>query len=114
MHALLKDGAVVVAELMVARRFHERLFGLMGRARLGRGRALLLHPCGSIHTCFMRFPLDVLFLDADNQVVRRVDHVRPWRVALGGARAVSVVEMEAGWLPPDAVKAGDRLISSLR
>jgi uncharacterized membrane protein (UPF0127 family) len=105
----MRGDGVVVADLTIARCFHERLLGLMGRAPLGPGRALLLRPCRCIHTCFMRFPLDVIFLDAGNRVVRRVDHVRPWRAVWGGMRAESVVEVASGWLPADAVKPGDPL-----
>jgi uncharacterized membrane protein (UPF0127 family) len=113
MAALSKDGVIIIPHLTVARRFHERLLGLMGRAPLGPGRALLLQRCGSIHTCFMRFPLDVIFVDDRNIVVRRISHLRPWRVAWGGHRAVCAIELESGWLAPQAIKTGDRLISSL-
>jgi uncharacterized membrane protein (UPF0127 family) len=113
MAVLSKDGRILVAHLSQARRFHERLLGLMGRAPPGPGKALLLRRCGSIHTCFMRFPLEVIFLDAEDRVVRRIRHVRPWSFALGGRNAVSAVEMESGWLAPDAVQTGDRLTSSL-
>ncbi len=113
MASLYKNGVLLIPHLSMAWRFHERLLGLMGKAPLGPGKALLLQRCGSIHTCFMRFPLEVIFLDAENRVVRRIRHVRPWSFAWGGRNAVSAVEMEAGWLAPDAVTTGDRLTSSL-
>jgi len=58
----------------------------------------------------MRFALDLLFLDCDGRVVRLVRAVQPWRFFVaGGACAASVIEVAAGWLPPDAVVLGDRL-----
>lgn len=109
MNALTRDGVVVIAEIRTAVRFHERLLGLMGRAPLGPGRGLLLRPCRAIHTAFMRFPIDVIFLDASHRVVRRVNGVCPWRLVWGGWRAESVVELQTGWLPAGAVRAGDAL-----
>ena len=112
MTALTRNGETLIPRLTLALRFHERLFGLMGRRPLGPEEALLLDPCRAIHTWFMRFPLDLIFLDADQRVVRLVRNVKPWRMASGGPRAVSVVELESGWLAPDAVRLGDRLTFS--
>ena len=69
--------------------------GLLGRSSLEYGEALLLRPAGSIHTAFMRFPIDAVFLDADMRVLRIEPNLRPWRIAAQrGARAV--VELPAG------------------
>lgn len=84
-----------------------RMKGLLGRDGLGKGRALLLSPCGSIHTFFMKFPLDLVFLDRESFVTRTVYDVGPGRVVSGGAGARSVLEMEAGWFPRDAIRPGD-------
>ena len=110
--ALIRDGVTLIPRLIPALRFHERLFGLMGRRPLGPGQAMFLNPCSSIHTWFMRFPLDLIFLDAEGRIVRIVRHVKPWRMVWGGPRAASVVELASGWLAPDAVRLGDRLTSS--
>lgn len=109
MVVLKRGDDVVVAAVTEARGFWTRGLGLMGRAPLGTGRALWLVPCRSIHTGFMRFNLDVLFLDGGMQVVRRVNGIPPWQTVWGGRRAVSVVEMQAGWLPDDAARVGDVL-----
>jgi uncharacterized membrane protein (UPF0127 family) len=69
--------------------------GLLGRGSLGDGEGLLLRPAGSIHTAFMRFPIDAVFLDADLEVLRVESNLRPWRIsAQRGAKAV--VELPAG------------------
>jgi uncharacterized membrane protein (UPF0127 family) len=81
--------------LLVARTFFQRLLGLAGLPSLAGDRALLLPRCSSVHTAWMRFPIDVAFLDADGRVVALAESVGPWRlVRHGGARAV--VETRAG------------------
>ncbi|OZI63289.1 hypothetical protein CAL28_10835 [Bordetella genomosp. 11] len=72
-----------------------RLRGLLCRRRPRPGLALWLAPCRAVHTFGMRYPLDIVFLDAGGRAVSVVRGLRPWRVALC-LRAVSVVELEAG------------------
>ena len=84
-------------QLIIADTFWKRSIGLMGRSGLKVGQGLLLRPCRSIHTCFMRFAIDVIFLDAKNQVVRIQSNVKPWRVVWGGWKAHSVIEVQSGW-----------------
>jgi uncharacterized membrane protein (UPF0127 family) len=72
-----------------------RLRGLLGRNGLPPGEGLLLKPAGSIHTAFMRFAIDAVFLDRGNTVVKVASALRPWRTAAcRGAR--SVLELPAG------------------
>ena len=93
--ALVADGRVVCPALSVADTAATRMKGLLGRRSLADGEGLLLRPAGSIHTAFMRFPIDAVFLDADMRVVRVEPNLRPWRLAAQrGARAV--VELPAG------------------
>lgn len=66
-----------------------RMKGLLGRRTLEPGEGLLLRPAGSVHTAFMRFPIDVVFLDGDCRILRVEANVPPWRlVAQRGAKAV--------------------------
>lgn len=102
-------GRVVVPRLREARGPAGRALGLMFRRDLPRGEGLWLRPCGSVHTWFMRFPIDLVFLDGDAAVVRVLRGVRPWRLAFGGRGARSVIEVRSGWLAEDDVRPGDRL-----
>ena len=90
-----EDGRIVCERVVVADRAHRRMRGLLGRKYLRQGEGMVLRPGWSIHTAFMRFPIDAVFLDAD-QVVIKVEHeVGPWRtVSCRGAR--EVVELPAG------------------
>ncbi|TAN39046.1 MAG: DUF192 domain-containing protein [Verrucomicrobia bacterium] len=106
-----RGSAVLVAHAVRADDFWRRAIGLLGHARLPSDAGLWLVPCSAVHTCGMRFALDLLFLDHDGRVVRLSRNVPPWRFFVGGgARAVSVIELAAGWLPRDAVALGDQLV----
>ena len=103
-----EDGRIVCERVVVADRAHRRMRGLLGRKYLRQGEGMVLRPGWSIHTAFMRFPIDAVFLDAD-QVVIRVEHeVGPWRtVSCRGAR--EVVEMAAGECRRRGLEVGDRV-----
>lgn len=77
----------------VAKSFFQRLKGLMWRKFLPSGEGMLILKCNAIHTCFMRFAIDAAFLDRDDNVVKVVRNIRPWRFCVwGGRRAVKVLE----------------------
>ncbi len=78
----------------MARRFHQRLIGWMGRRHFPVDEALLLRPCRSVHGCFMRRPIDVVFLDARGKVLR-VAPLLPWK-ALRCRGAHMALEMAHG------------------
>ena len=106
--------AVELADTRKARRR-----GLLGRESLQEGAALMIVPCFAIHTAFMRFAIDVVFIDKDGRVVRTVSRMQPWGIATAW-RARAVVELPAGRLESlgrrsskseggCAIEIGDRL-----
>jgi uncharacterized protein len=103
-----ENGEVVVDQCVVADSPASRLRGLLGRSELAPGEGLLLRPASSIHTCFMRFPIDAVFLDGGLRVVGISDELRPWRAASRrGARAV--LELPAGESARRGLEVGDNL-----
>lgn len=102
MIARLETGQVVAARATVAGTFLSRLRGWMFRGRPAPDEALAITPCDSIHTCFMRFSIDILFLDPEGRVVARFDRVAPWKFIPPVPGARSVLEMPDGALPPAA------------
>jgi uncharacterized protein len=104
-----ENDAVICATCTVARNPLTRMRGLLGRRGLAEGEGLLLEPAGSIHTFFMRFPIDVVFLDREQRVVRVVPNLRPWRTA-GVRKARAVLELAAG----EAARVGMTPGSTLR
>ena len=92
---LNEAGEVVVERCSVADKPWSRMRGLLGRDGLGSGEGLLLRPCGSVHTFFMRFPIDVVFLDRELGVVAVSPEVPPWRTARAKGAKVTL-ELAAG------------------
>ena len=106
-----QDGRVVCEHLLVAARPLRRMRGLLGRASLPAGEGILLRPAGSVHTFFMRFPIDVVFLDKEDRVVGIEPSVPPWRTA-GRRGAKAVLELAAGECDRRGVRVGDRLLAA--
>lgn len=101
------DASVPLAsrvEIAVSRRARRR--GLLGRMRLDADAALVLVPCGAIHTMFMRFPIDVIFVNREGRVVRIVSRMGPWRIAICTA-ARGVIELAAGTVERRDIRVGD-------
>ena len=103
---LTRGKCLCVSEL--ADRPLRRMRGLIGREGLPAGEGLLVSPAPAIHTAFMRFPIDALFLDDNMRVVDIVERLRPWRVA-SKRRARAVLELSAGECARRGVEIGDRL-----
>lgn len=87
-----------------------RARGLLGRGGLAAGEGIVITPCSSVHMCFMRFAIDVLYLDREGRVVKTVDGLRPWRFSLGGTGAHQVVELTAGTLARAGTQRGDLIV----
>jgi hypothetical protein len=101
-------GPVVCERCLVADRPLARMKGLLGRRTLPSDEGILLRPAASVHTFFMRFPIDVVFLDAEQTVVGIEPELAPWRTAAcRGAK--SVLELAAGECERRGLEVGDRL-----
>jgi uncharacterized protein len=108
-HVVAASNGWRLARARVADTPVARMVGLLGRRGLARGDGLVLQPCRSVHTWFMRFAIDVLFLDRDLVALRAVDTLRPFRLASGGRRARLAIELPAGTLRAAGVAAGQRI-----
>ena len=101
------DGTVVAERCRLARSPWSRMRGLLGRASLAPGEAMLFRPAGSIHMFFMRFTIDAVFCDRDLVVLDVVPSLRPWRMASRRGAKV-VIELAEG--AATAVQPGDHLV----
>ncbi|MGE5358148.1 MAG: DUF192 domain-containing protein [Bacteroidales bacterium] len=108
-----RTGAVLATGLEGAFESRARRRGLLGRDVMAPGAALIIAPCNSIHTFFMRFPIDVVFVRRDGEVVKICRRVPSWRLRLA-PRAFAVVEFAAGALDNQAIARGDRLVAAPR
>ncbi len=104
-----RTGAVLASRVERAATPLARIRGLLGRESLPDGDALLIEPCTSIHTFFMRFPIDAAFLSRDFRVIRAISHLKPWRATRFHPRAAMVVELPGGTLARTGTREGDLL-----
>jgi uncharacterized membrane protein (UPF0127 family) len=89
--------------------FLRRFQGLMGVTALPLGEGLQIEPCTSIHTFFMRIPIDALFLDRQLRVVDVCHALPPWRTSRVYFGARSVLELPAGTAAASGTQPGDTL-----
>ena len=106
---LTTEGGSEIATVEVAESMWSRFVGLMGREELPPGSGLCIRPCSSIHMFFMRFPLDVAFLDREDRVLRAYHGIKPWRISRVVWGAKAAIELPAGTLARAGVDAGSRL-----
>ncbi|MFZ3329569.1 MAG: DUF192 domain-containing protein [Candidatus Acidiferrales bacterium] len=101
----------VATEATVADSYLRRLVGLLGKtkrwAQLGRG--LWIVPSRGVHTIGMLFPIDLIFLSREKEVVHVEEHVRPFRISAVSLRAMSVLELPAHTIYRTGTQVGDRL-----
>ncbi len=84
----------------------QRLRGLLARESLLSDSVLWLRPCSSIHTCFMRGSIDVIYLNRERRIVKTVSNLKPWRFsACSGSE--SVLELASGLIATIGVDVGD-------
>ncbi len=102
-------GTIIASRAEQARSFWARLRGLMFRAALPEGGGLVIEPNTSIHTFWMRFPIDVIFVDRANRVVGLVAAMPPNRPYAGARGAHRTVELPAGCIAASATTIGDLL-----
>ena len=102
------NNVIISSEVKIAKSFIERLVGLMFKKEMKGFDALLIKRCNSIHTFFMCYPIDVLFLDSEMNIVRIYRSLFPWRLTRIVWKSVQVLELKAGTLP-EKIKIGDRL-----
>jgi uncharacterized protein len=104
-----RTGLILAHTVELAVDSKSRRRGLLGRDGLTDQHALVLAPCNAVHTCFMRFVIDVLFVARDGRVVKIVDRMGAWRVT-ASLRAFAAIEFPAGTLRRGGLACGDRIL----
>jgi uncharacterized protein len=101
-----RTKAIVATDAEMADTREKRNRGLLGRDHLDASSGLVLSPCFMIHTAFMRFPIDVVFVDRYGFAIRIVRNLQPWRIAIApGARMT--IELAAGAVDAHDLQVGD-------
>ncbi len=107
--ALKKQNKVLIDSCGVATDFFSRFMGLMGKSSLSENEALCFPNCNSIHTFFMRIPIDVLFLSREGRVVEILGSLSPWKMLLPRRGVKHTLEMKAGRAQGLGIQVGDQL-----
>ncbi|MEY4167146.1 MAG: hypothetical protein RIR52_970 [Acidobacteriota bacterium] len=102
-------GQCIASSVRLANTFLTRLRGLMFSRRLAPGEGLWLRPCQGVHTFWMFFTIDVIFLDRELRIVRLVENLRPFRATKPHLAAWSVLEVRPGTIAECGLKIGEQL-----
>ncbi len=104
----LTRGTILGDNIDVADTSQKRTTGLLKHTELRAGEGLWIVPCEGVHTFFMKFALDLVYIDKKNVVRKTVANVAPWRLSMC-LPAHSIVELPAGTIEPSATRKGDQL-----
>lgn len=102
------QGTMIAHHVWVADRFWQRLKGLLGTKAFALGNGLIIKPCSSVHTFGMAYPIDVLFVDQDHQIIKIVHGMTAGRVTMQ-LRSSYVVELPVGAAERAMCLVGDRI-----
>ena len=103
-------GVVLAQEALLADKLWQRVKGLLGKKTLLEGHGLVLKPCNSIHTYFMGFPIDVLFVDKANRVIKALPYLKPFRLTPLYSNAYLTIELPMGVIQGSGTSEGDTLL----
>jgi uncharacterized membrane protein (UPF0127 family) len=105
---ITSKGQTLSSRCVLARSAYSRLVGLLNHDKLAPGEGLLLDPCNQVHTFFMKFPIDVVFLNKRDEVVA-IKELKPWRMSKMHFSAKRVLELPVGTCRGLGLRVGDRL-----
>lgn len=102
-------GTTIATDVSFADTPIKRMKGLLGRKVFATGEALVIKPCSAVHTYFMRFPIDLLFVDKDNKVIQTVPSLGSFRLTKIYFKANLVIELPSGTIKDSLTAIGDTL-----
>lgn len=110
MRVVNKSKHTILSEnVTIADTIFKRIRGLLGRKCFLSGEALIIKPCKSVHTFFMRFPIDVLFIDKHGRVIKAVSNLKPFRFTSTFLNATFCIELPGGIIQATGTSRGDFL-----
>ena len=105
-----ESGRSVARQVAMATNFLDRFRGLLAHKQLDDEEGLLLRPGGNVHTIGMRFPLDLVFLDAQMRINKIARGVPPWRISRSPRQTSCVLELTSGRATTAGLHIGMRLV----
>jgi len=103
------QNVILAEDVFIAKTFFTRIKGLLGRKVFLPNQAIILDPCNSVHTFFMHFPIDILFVDKDYKVIDTLPNFSPNRISRTYWNSKKVIELPAGKLNISNTKPADQL-----
>lgn len=108
--ALQNESRTLIPECFIAESYMSRFLGLMGRKTIPQNEAICFPRCNSIHTFFMRFPIDVILVGEDGKIVSVVQAMKPWRLLLPRKGVKHIIELQANRVESLELQTGAKLI----
>jgi uncharacterized membrane protein (UPF0127 family) len=102
-------NTVLAENAVLADTVFKRIKGLIGRKEFVKGEALILKPCNSIHTFFMKFPIDIIFLDKNKRVIKTITCLKPFRLTPIYFKANLAIELPCGTIQTTFTEPADYL-----
>jgi uncharacterized protein len=110
----IDTGAVVADTVAVADTRATRAVGLLNRSEFEPGEGLWIVPSRGVHTCWMRFPIDLVALDERGVVIDHVANLKPWRIRLPRRGTAGVLELPVGSISRSGTSLGHRITFETR
>lgn len=105
----ISNGKIIAERGLLANNFFSRFKGLIGRDDLGYDEGLCILPCKSVHTCFMKFSIDVIFVDRNDKVCKIIQDLKPWKISGFVKNAKYVIEVPANKSEMLRIEVGDKV-----
>ena len=103
-------GTTLAEQGYLANSFYKRLRGLIGKGTLKEGEGFVIRPCSSIHTFFMSFNIDVIFINSKGAVEKILEGLKPFRMAACFFRSKAVIELPEGIIKAARTSVGDKIL----
>lgn len=101
------NNNLIADNVKLANSFITRTLGLIPKTTISEDEGLVIKPCCSVHTFFMRFGIDILFVNKRNEIIALYENVNPWRILPIHLTAFYVVELAAGTISTKNIEKGD-------
>lgn len=102
-------NTVLADKVLFGQDFFKRIIGLLGKKEFSQGQALVLKPCAAVHTFFMFFPIDVLFVDSNNKIIAAIPNLQPFRISAFYFSAKFAIELPPGVIKSSLTEKDDRI-----
>jgi uncharacterized membrane protein (UPF0127 family) len=104
------NNSLIAEEVILANTPFKRIKGLLGKKEFRKSQALILDPCNSIHTFFMRFSIDILFMDKNNKVIKAISCLKPFKFTPIVFGAAFAIELPSGTIQSLCIQKDDTLL----